>query len=86
MVLLKGINDTEVDSMVEFARSEGVSLQIIELIKTDSDTFYDQYHMFLRTKLNDNSNNKQLQLISRDARSKTILFTRRNNGRIGKAG
>ena len=47
MVLLKGINETEVDSMVEFARSEGVSLQIIELIKNDSDTFYDQYHMSL---------------------------------------
>ena len=46
MVLLKGINDTSIEDMVQYTQNEGIDLQIIELINTD-DEFYRQYHVDL---------------------------------------
>jgi cyclic pyranopterin phosphate synthase len=36
MVVLKGINDHEIESMIQFAQDHGVILQLIELIETGS--------------------------------------------------
>jgi cyclic pyranopterin phosphate synthase len=47
MVLLKGINDHEVSEFISFAQKEGIILQIIELIKSNLDGLYDQYHISL---------------------------------------
>lgn len=46
MVVLKGINDGEIASMKEFARQNGVILQLIELINTHND-YYTKYHFDL---------------------------------------
>jgi len=46
MVVLKNVNDGEIDSMIEFARRNDVILQLIELINTDND-YYKKYHFDL---------------------------------------
>lgn len=46
MVVLAGVNVSEIDKMIEFARSQGVILQLIELINTDED-FFRKYHYSL---------------------------------------
>ncbi|MFH1958561.1 MAG: GTP 3',8-cyclase MoaA [bacterium] len=43
MVVLKNVNDGEIDSMIEFARRNDAILQLIELINTDND-YYKKYH------------------------------------------
>ncbi len=43
MVLLKGINDHEIDSMIEFAKKYNVVLQLIELVPNGSNFFKDYY-------------------------------------------
>ena len=50
MVLLKGVTDGEVGSMIQFARSHGLVLQLIELESPGEDGFYRKYHSDL-TKL-----------------------------------
>jgi cyclic pyranopterin phosphate synthase len=47
MVLLKGINDTEIQEMIAFSQKENFILQIIELINSNLDGFYEQYHVSL---------------------------------------
>jgi len=44
MVLLEGINDNEVWSMVEFAERNNLILQLIELESAREDEFYRKYH------------------------------------------
>lgn len=44
MVILKGINDNEIEDMIEFSREHGFILQIIELIDSDKE-FYKKYHL-----------------------------------------
>jgi len=46
MVLLKGINDEEIEQMIAFAKENGFILQIIELIESDAE-FYHRFHMNL---------------------------------------
>lgn len=46
MVLLKTINDNEINEMMEFAKENSFILQIIELINTN-DEFYQKYHIDL---------------------------------------
>lgn len=46
MVVLKDINDSEIDNMIEFARENDTILQLIELINTDNG-FYDRYYFSL---------------------------------------
>ena len=46
MVVLKGINDSEIDSMIEFARQNDVILQLIELINANNG-YYTKYHFDL---------------------------------------
>ncbi|RLG52064.1 MAG: GTP 3',8-cyclase MoaA [Thermoproteota archaeon] len=49
MVLLKGVNTSEVWRMLEFTRRMGVILQLIELVSSTpgSDSFYRRYHFSL---------------------------------------
>jgi len=47
MVLLKGINEDEVEDMINFARENNLILQIIELERANEDDFYAQYHVDL---------------------------------------
>jgi cyclic pyranopterin phosphate synthase len=47
MVLLRGINEDEVDDMIEFVKENGLILQIIELEQFREDAFYNQYHVNL---------------------------------------
>jgi len=44
MVVLAGVNVCEIDNMVEFARSQDVILQLIELINTDEIFFSKHYY------------------------------------------
>jgi len=47
MILMKGINDNEVKDMFDFCRENGLVLQIIELLKSEScddESFSDKYH------------------------------------------
>ncbi|MFH0860663.1 MAG: GTP 3',8-cyclase MoaA [Candidatus Altiarchaeota archaeon] len=44
MVVLRGINEHEIPEMMEFARSQGVILQLIELINTDADFYTRHYY------------------------------------------
>jgi cyclic pyranopterin phosphate synthase len=46
-VLLKGINDTEIQQFIEFAMKTGVILQLIELMTFDenNDNFFNRYHV-----------------------------------------
>jgi cyclic pyranopterin phosphate synthase len=46
MVVLRGVNESEIDKMIEFARENKVILQLIELIPT-SDDFYRNYYVSL---------------------------------------
>lgn len=46
MVLLRTINDQEINEMMEFAKENNFILQIIELINTN-DEFYQKYHIDL---------------------------------------
>ncbi|MFX0115374.1 MAG: GTP 3',8-cyclase MoaA [Candidatus Hodarchaeota archaeon] len=46
MVVLKGLNDHEIDDMIEFARREKVTLQLIELMDSDPE-FYMRYFVNL---------------------------------------
>jgi len=46
MVVLRGVNESEIDKMIEFAREHKVILQLIELIPT-SDDYYRKYYISL---------------------------------------
>ncbi|MFX1511588.1 MAG: GTP 3',8-cyclase MoaA [Promethearchaeota archaeon] len=46
MVVLKGLNDHQIDEMIDFARQEQVTLQLIELLDVHPH-FYSQYHVNL---------------------------------------
>ena len=43
MVVLRGVNDSEIDRMIDFAREHKVILQLIELIPTSDDYYYKYY-------------------------------------------
>ncbi|MEM1514725.1 MAG: GTP 3',8-cyclase MoaA [Candidatus Bathyarchaeia archaeon] len=45
MVILKGINESEVNDMIKFARKNGLILQLIELERSRMDIIYEQYHV-----------------------------------------
>ena len=47
MVLLKGVNEDEVTSMIRLAREKNIILQIIELESPDEDELYNTYHVDL---------------------------------------
>lgn len=47
MVLLKGINEDEIDEMIEFVRENCLILQIIEFEQPYEDAFYMKYHASL---------------------------------------
>jgi len=47
MVVLKGLNENEVERMLEVARSFNATLQLIELIRTEDEDFYRRYHIDL---------------------------------------
>jgi cyclic pyranopterin phosphate synthase len=44
MVVLKGVNENELEPMIDFARRERVILQLIELIDIDHDFFKAHYY------------------------------------------
>jgi cyclic pyranopterin phosphate synthase len=46
MVVLRGVNDSEIEKMIDFAREHKVILQLIELIPT-SDDYYREYYVSL---------------------------------------
>ena len=46
MVVLNGINDMEIEQMIEYSRDNNVILQLIELINVDND-FYKKYYFNL---------------------------------------
>jgi len=47
MVLLRGINEDEIDEMINFIRENGLILQIIELERPYEDALYMRYHVSL---------------------------------------
>ncbi len=46
-ILLKGVNDSEVPSLLEFARKSKCNLQLIELVKSSDKKYYTKYHLDL---------------------------------------
>jgi cyclic pyranopterin phosphate synthase len=48
MVVLKGVNDNEIEHMIEFAREQDATLQLIELIPTGNG-YFDKYYYDLGT-------------------------------------
>ena len=47
-VILKGVNEGDVADLIEYAKSKGVILQLIELDPINvSNTYYSQHHRFL---------------------------------------
>jgi len=46
MVLLNGVNDTEIEHMIDFAREQDATLQLIELIPTENG-YFDKYFFSL---------------------------------------
>ncbi|MDR2873904.1 MAG: GTP 3',8-cyclase MoaA [Methanobrevibacter sp.] len=44
MVIIKGVNNNEVMNMFDFCKSNGLILQLIELMKADNKQIYDKYH------------------------------------------
>lgn len=47
MVILRGVNDDEVERMITFAEENALTLQIIELESKDEDEIYREYHVEL---------------------------------------
>ena len=43
MLVLRDINDHQIEKMVAYAKAEGIMLQLIELIKTDENFFEKHY-------------------------------------------
>lgn len=74
MVLLKGVNRTEVPELITFAKENSLILQLIELVPMDSLSVFEQYHMDLddieeylevqikNTKIRDMQNRKKYYL------------------------
>jgi len=49
MVLLRGVNEDEVENMIEYARKNNLVLQIIELESPSEDELYRMYHVDLES-------------------------------------
>ena len=49
MVVLKGLNENEIERVLEVARYFNATLQLIELIRTEDEDFYRRYHIDLRS-------------------------------------
>lgn len=51
MVVLRGINENDINSMIEFSKETGTTLQLIELIKTGKNAqfFKDHFHSLRQT-------------------------------------
>ncbi|MEM2647976.1 MAG: GTP 3',8-cyclase MoaA [Candidatus Bathyarchaeia archaeon] len=64
MVILKGINEDEVDDMIEFARENGLILQIIEFESPEINAIYEKYHIGL-TSIEDRIKEKAVRTIVR---------------------
>lgn len=68
MVVLKGMNDHEIDDMIEFAGKHGFVLQIIELIDTDKE-YYKRYHVDI-TEIERKLSQKAKKIIVRDVQAR----------------
>ncbi|MFH1422299.1 MAG: GTP 3',8-cyclase MoaA [Planctomycetota bacterium] len=47
MVVLRNINDSEIEKIIEFARDNKLILQLIELVPTEDKEYYSKYHVDL---------------------------------------
>lgn len=63
MVVLKGINDSEITEMVEFAKENKVTLQLIELLETDKE-YYNKHYF-------------SLELLEKEFEKKAVAITQR---------
>lgn len=68
MVVLKNINNDEIDKMIEFARVNDVILQLIELINTNNE-FYEQ-HYFSLNNIERELENKANRVIKRKTQNR----------------
>lgn len=74
MVLMKGINENEVEEMFEFCREHGIVLQLIELMESencDDDKFSSDYHYSL------DSLEEQLSKRADDVKTRKFMQGRR---------
>ncbi len=74
MVLLKGVNDSEVDEAINFARENNAILQLIELqsINVDDD-FYRDYHYDMRG-IEEELKSKSVKIVLRDIHHRKQYF------------
>ncbi|WP_457557104.1 GTP 3',8-cyclase MoaA [Candidatus Harpocratesius sp.] len=68
MVILKGVNEDQVEPLLKFCEKHGFILQIIELINTN-DAFFSKFHKDL-TYLEANIARKALKVISREVQDR----------------
>lgn len=68
MVILKGVNDSEIGSMIEFARRNDLILQLIELISTNND-YYAKYRFDL-AQVEKNLEGKAVRIIKRKSNNR----------------
>ncbi len=65
MVVLKGINENQIDGMIEFAKENDVILQLIELIKTSTNEEFYKKHYFDLSNIEKELEKKALMVIKR---------------------
>lgn len=75
MVLMKGINENEVDDMFEFCKEHGIILQLIELMDSencDDEKFSRDYHYNL------DPINEKLLSICDEVKTREFMQNRKN--------
>lgn len=70
MVVLRGINDTEIEGMIRLAGELGVRLQLIELVD-NGDGFFERHHLPLAA-LEEEFRRRAQRVIHRDLNNRTV--------------
>jgi GTP 3',8-cyclase len=72
MLVLKGINDDEIWSMIDFARENKCSLQLIELINLNVDSLFFSKHHISLSDIENELAKKAKMVIKRDLQNRTV--------------
>lgn len=76
MVILRNINEHEIDDMIKFAGKHGFILQLIELIDTNKE-FYTQYHVDLSS-IEEQLKNRAKKIFVRDVQDRRQYLLNEN--------
>ena len=70
MVILKGINDNEIDSMIDFSRNNNVILQLIELININGNEDFYKKHFFDLKNIEKELEKKSLSITTKEMQNR----------------